>query len=266
VPGLVDKLEFAEDCGFHILAESQNNFTAAYLLPMLDELISNNQAQGTVVILDTLKKFTDVMDKRKSSAFSDDIRRFAMNGGTVVCLAHTNKNLDSDGWPIYGGTSDIHADCDCAYIVKATDVDNETNTKIAQFRNIKKRGDVAGFANYRYSVAEGLSYRELFDSVESLDDTEMDSLDAATEIRNDSACIDAVTRCINDGVTTKMNLVTAVAEQTGMSKRAVKTAIERYTGTDPLTHHWTFVRGERGAQVFSVLDSTSADVPSEDQD
>jgi len=104
--GLIEKLKFADEYGFHLLAEGYNGFRANDLLGILAELIMNDQAMGVILILDTLKKFTDLMDKRMSSRFSSVIRQFVLRGGTCISLAHTNKHRNSDGKPVYAGTTD----------------------------------------------------------------------------------------------------------------------------------------------------------------
>jgi len=63
--GLVYKVGLAEKYGFQMLAPSHNGFDSASLQGYMQQLISNGTARNTVMILDTLKKFTDLMDKKK---------------------------------------------------------------------------------------------------------------------------------------------------------------------------------------------------------
>ena len=141
--GLIEKLRLADEYGFHMLAEGYNGFRANDLLNILAELIMNDQAKGVILILDTLKKFTDLMDKRLSSRFSHAIRQFVMRGGTCISLAHTNKHRNSDGKPVYAGTKDIIDDADCAYLMYEINLDVDARTKTVLFENIKARGNVA---------------------------------------------------------------------------------------------------------------------------
>ena len=69
--------------------------------------------------------------------------------------------------------------------------------------------------------------------------------------------IDAVISCINEGINTKMLLAEAASERSGASKRSTLQLIEKYAGDDPVLHRWFFVRGERGKQVFTILDISS---------
>jgi hypothetical protein len=252
LPGLIEKLRLAVKYCFCMIAEGHNGFRADDLLDILNDMISKDQCKGVVIILDTLKKFTNVMDKRKSTEFSKVIRRFVMQGGTCIILAHTNKNLGSDGTPVYAGTSDILEDADCAYTLQVIS-DADAPEKVVSFVNIKRRGNVCHRAAYTYSNEEGLSYSDLFDSVKSVDDTELVSLKQSEELRSDAEVIDAVIACIQGGINTKIKLAEAVAERSSVSRRAANKIIEKYAGTDPAMHKWTYSVQGRGAKVFCLL-------------
>ena len=256
--GLVEKLKFADEYGFHLLAEGYNGFRANDLLGILAELIMSDQVKGVIIILDTLKKFTDLMDKRLSSRFSHAIRQFIMRGGTCISLAHTNKHRNSDGKPVYAGTTDIIDDADCAYLMYEINLDVDAGTKTVLFENIKARGNVARQVAYRYSIAEGRSYREMLDSVEPVDDIEASSLQHAAEIESDAQTLDAITECIREGIITKMRLAITAAKRSSVSKRTALRLIEKYTGSNPEIHRWTYTVGDRGAKNYRLLDSIPA--------
>jgi hypothetical protein len=256
--GLIEKLKFADEYGFHLLAEGYNGFRANDLLNILAELIMNDQVKGVIIILDTLKKFTDLMDKRLSSRFSHAIRQFIMRGGTCISLAHTNKHRNSDGKPVYAGTTDIIDDADCAYLMYEINLDVDAGTKTVLFENIKARGNVARQVAYRYSIAEGRSYREMLDSVEPVDDIEASSLQHAAEIESDAQTLDAITECIREGIITKMRLAITAAKRSSVSKRIALRLIEKYTGSNPEIHRWTYTVGDRGAKKYRLLDSIPA--------
>jgi hypothetical protein len=84
---------------------------------MLGQLIIEKQARGKIIILDTLKKFTSLMDKKSCANFGIKIREFISHGGTIIALAHTNKNRSDDGKLIFEGTGDITNDVDCYYTI-----------------------------------------------------------------------------------------------------------------------------------------------------
>jgi hypothetical protein len=256
--GLLEKLEHSDEYGYHTIAEGHQGFSTGRFLKILDELTANDQANGVILILDTGKKFFDPMSKRQGRAFGKHVRLFVMKGGTIIVLSHTNKHRDSEGKPIYAGTSDIVEDFDCAYIMYEAGIDADAETKTILLENIKNRGIVARQASYRYSIAEGLSYREILDSVESVDDTELAALQQSEVIKSDAKLIDAVIACIQDGINTKLKLTEAVAERSDISRRAANKILEKYSGSDPDRHRWNFQVRERGAKEYCLLAPDSA--------
>ena len=256
--GLIQKLKLADKHQFHILAEGYNDFKAEQLMVILERLIANDQAKGIIVILDTLKKFTDLMDKRKSSGFGKTIRRFIMKGGTCISLAHTNKHRNSDGKPVYAGTTDIIDDADCAYILYEVSSDDSSKIKTVQFENQKSRGSVSRSVSYRYSIADSTSYEELFESVQPVTDTELSNLKQVEKEKADAQIIKAIVTSIQSGITTKMTLIEASATETSISRRKVLNVLEKYTGTDIKRHRWSFTVGERGAKTYFLLDQAKS--------
>lgn len=256
--GLLTKLRIAEEYGFHMLAEGYRDFTAAGFLTLMREMIEFDQARGVVIIFDTLKKVVDLMSKERSSAFTRVARQFVLKGGTLVGLAHTNKNPGADGKPIFSGTSDLRDDADCAYTARPLPIEASGSEKAVVFENIKRRGNVAFEAAYSYTVEPNASYHELLASVRSVDPLQLPTLIAAETARNDEDVIATALECIAAGVNTKMRLAETVAQRAGVSKRRAVRVIEKYTGAARTLHRWNFVVGERGAKVFRILDATPA--------
>ncbi len=250
--GLSEKLSLADEYGFHILAEGYEKFDASMLLHLINDLIEKDQARGVVIILDTLKKFTNLMDKNNASNFTKVARRFSTKGGTIIALAHTNKNLSQDGKAIPTGTSDIRDDFDCAYIL--SQVSSEAGCRVVQFENIKRRGNVALAAAYSYTIEQDVSYNEILLTIQSVSDMEIAPIKQAAAIKSDCEVISAVTSCINEGINTKMKLADDVSVRSNISKRSALKIIEKYTGNDPVLHRWMFKVCERGAKVFVLLD------------
>lgn len=193
------------------------------------------------------------MDKRKASRFGEAARRFTAKGGTIIALAHVNKNKDSDGKSVYSGTTDIIDDADCAYVLDLVTTDEGTHTKVVEFENKKRRGNVVNRVAYSYSIEDGLSYQELLATVSLVDESEIATVKRAEAIKSDTEIINAVIACIGEGVTTKMRLRDAVSEATGISKRAAVKIIEKYTGADPAKHRWTYTVGDKNRHVYALL-------------
>ena len=259
--GLSEKLQLADEYGFNMLAEGYAKFDASMLLDLINDLIEKDQARGVVIILDTLKKFTNLMDKTSASGFTKVARRFSTKGGTIIALAHTNKNLGKDGKAVPTGTSDIRDDFDCAYIL--SQISSEDGCRVVQFENIKRRGNVALTAAYSYTIEQDVSYNEILLTVQPISDAEVAPIKQAAAFKSDGEVIAAVTSCLNDGINTKMKLADAVSERAGISKRSALNVIEKYTGNDPVLHRWEFAVRERGAKVFVLLDQPISEQPSD---
>lgn len=253
--GIADKLAIADEHGFHLLSEGYQDFKASDLLKIINSMVESDQARGIVIALDTVKKFTNVMDKTKSSHFTKIIRRFVLKGGTIIALAHTNKNAGADGKPVYGGTTDIVDDFDCAYTI-ALGLSQSNDEKVVVFENIKRRGNNPTRVAFRYSIESDLSYAVLLSSVEKLDDAQAVTV-AHKPKEDDTKIVAAIEQCITQSINSKMILADAAAKIAGTSKRSALSAIERYTGDDPAVHKWKFAVRERGAKVFTLLDHST---------
>lgn len=255
--GLLDKVHLAEEYYFHMLSEGHRDFRIGEFLGIVTELVENNQCRDVIIVLDTLKKFVDLMDKTRSSSFSKVIRRFVVKGGTLIALAHTNKNPGRDGKPIYGGTSDIIDDSDCAYTLAPVTSAADSSEKVVEFVNIKRRGNVAQNAAYGYTVESGISYNEILLSVRPVDPMQLAPMKQAEQLKSDAEVIAAVKVCILEGINTKMKLAEAAAAKAGISKRSALMLVEKYAGSDPAVHRWKYSVGERGAKIFEVLEPAS---------
>jgi archaellum biogenesis ATPase FlaH len=254
--GLVYKTSLAEKHGFQMLAPGHNDFESVALQGYMRQMIDDGTASGTVIILDTLKKFTDLMDKKKGSAFMDRAREYISNGGTLIMLAHTNKNRDADGKAVFSGTSDVVDDCDCVYILD--EVAKTNTTKQVLFENIKCRGDVANELAFSYSVEEGKHYQYRLESVEPADKNATakakEEKIAADARAKDQEVIDAITEAIEQGITQKTPLIVAAHDCSGISRRRLTTVLTRYKGTDfSKGDLWREEVGDKNAKNYHLL-------------
>ena len=200
----------------HMLAPDHNGFKVAELVKHLRQLIKSDTARGVIVVLDTLKKFANLMDKQIASAFMATARSFVSHGGTLILLAHTNKRRDGDNKLIAGGTSDVIDDADCAYIIDAKKTGLGDTRKMVIFENTKSRGDVERELCFSYSVQKQQSYSALVNSVErhSQDDLykAKAEAEAAENLEKDLPVIEIIKEVIGSGITKKTDLVTKVSE------------------------------------------------------
>jgi len=253
--GLAYKLSLAEDHGFLMIAPGHKGFKSEMLPGILMEKVESDTASGKIFILDTLKKFTDLMDKGAASQFGDAIRQFVSKGGSTIMLAHVNKHTDANGKVIYAGTSDIVDDADCCYTLET--IEEDGINKVVEFTNFKNRGDVVKKALYLYGNVEGLNYKELLDSVIELDDQESKRIAARNIMRDklekNQGIIDEITATINSGVTTKTELVNKVQGATGESKKRVIAVLTEHTGSDTNRGEiWMCRIGERNTHLYQL--------------
>ena len=253
--GLTYKLTLAEQSGFLMLAPGYHGFKSEMLPDVLMDMVTSDAAQGKVLILDTLKKFTDIMDKRAATKFSDVFRQFVSKGGSIIMLAHVNKHSNAEGKVLYAGTSDIVDDADCCYTLEVID---ETNTeKIVEFTNFKDRGDVAKKALFSYSSTDGLLYGDLLNSIVELDDSESKRISALNTIKGildkNGTLIDEIKDAINNGITGKVKLIEAVRNATGESKKRVIHVLKEHTGSDTRkAQFWTCRIADRNEHIYKL--------------
>ena len=245
--GLLEKSRLAQDLGFHMIGTGYNGFSPTNFRVAMEEMVRTDAAKGVVVVLDTLKKFVNLMHKEQSSEFAGLIRQFTTKGGTVIALAHANKRPDAEGNPVYSGTTDIVDDSDCAYTIKQ--ISDQDGCKVVEFTNIKRRGDVVASAWYRYST-EKLTYAARLQSVQAVQVDDVLSLKQEAALASESPVIDAITSCIREGIQTKMVIAKEVANRCRCSRKQAIQVLEKHTGDDPTSHRWHYEVRARGAQFF----------------
>jgi hypothetical protein len=256
--GMSKKMRILDDLGCHTIIPGFAGFKASNLISNLREMAEKDQAKDTLIIIDTIKKFTSIMDKKDSSNFADSCRQVAMRGGAVVGLAHTNKNPDANGKLRYAGTTDLIEDSDGAYMLSSVGEAN-TSERIVQFQRLKTRSDSPEQAAYAYSSEAGLSYEERVASVRPVDPDALHGFQVEAAQRNDAELIEATLACLAEGIVTKMALAKEVSNRLGVSQRDSVRLIERYTGTDPAFHRWNYTVASHGKHVFAALTDPAAD-------
>ncbi len=258
--GLVTKLEIAEKLGFNMLAPEHKGFKAKNFATYIQQTISGDGARGKVIILDTAKKFVDLMDKTQSSEFGKIIREFVLQGGSVIMLAHVNKHRDGEGKVVFAGTSDLVDDADCVYIMDVIEK-TATGTKTVSFENIKSRGEVAQRASFTYERAEGNGYKGLLDSVRELNKEDIQTARKNAEIARllhvNHDAIDAILASMNDGLTLKTAIISDAANRSIVSSNKIKKTLHQHTGEDYLAgHRWTLTinKAENNAHLYKPLE------------
>ena len=254
----VIKIEIAEQFGMHMLIPNHRNFKAKNMLPLIRGLIEQKKARNKIIVLDTLKKFTDLMDKKSASEFGNIAREFIAAGGTLICLAHTNKHKDADGKGIYAGTSDIVDDSDCVYIIDKIGVDDLTGKHVVEFTNIKARGDVHTTASFEYTRDAGQTYQQLLGSVVRMDSQAVEVVKKKTAIEKqlelDEELIDAIRDCINAGPLPKNEMISKINKDSGFTHKQIRQVLRRYTGYSYADGaRWAEAKGDKNKSIFTLL-------------
>lgn len=258
--GLVTKLEIAEKYGFNMVAPGYYDFNVNEFADYMTAMVKGDQCQGKVIILDTLKKFTNIMDKKLSSDFGKVMRSFVSKGGTMILLAHTNKNRDNDGKVVFSGTSDIVDDVDCAYTIDVSD-NSDGSIKTVVFENIKSRGDVEQNIAFNYLnkvTVEGGGYLALLDSVTRISEKEAQQARTQIEIEEklekNMNIIEAIQEALEGGEIGKTDLIESAHQLSGVSKERVTKTLNTHSGKDwSKGHRWTKRKGEKHSYFYRLI-------------
>lgn len=257
--GFAAKMRLMDDLGVHTLAPGFKGLKSENLITVLHDVATQGKARGTLIIIDTVKKFVSLMDKSKASAFSEACRQVAVNGGAILGLAHTTKNPNPNGKLRYAGTTDMVDDCDAAYVMTPREGEVCKGEKVVLFDNIKRRGNNAQRVAYAYAGEGDISYEERLASVHEVDPDQLEDFGRIEAERADADVITVVAACIADGVTAKMALGKEAAVRAKISERAAIRLIETYTGNEPSQHHWTYTVKDRGAKIYALLPRPEAE-------
>ena len=249
--GMHEKRTLLAERGVHMLVPGKQGFESASLVVSMREMIDKDQCKDVLIIVDTLKKFVDLMDKRSAADFGTLVREFVLAGGTFFALAHTRKNESADGNLVYTGTTDIVEDFDAACLLTPLAGRGAEGEKLMQFQFIKRRGaNVA--QTYAFDDDPNLPYHERLATVRLVEDAEVREQVSYEQFKDDEPIIRAIRSALGSGVAQKMSVVRAAADKADVSRQKVLTVLDRYTGKNPPTDHWFYTVGERGAKIFQA--------------
>lgn len=104
----------ADQHGYEIIAPDMHiGKSPGDVWKALEEIADgDDDSSETVVIIDTLKKLVDMINKTSIKQFMMIARRLTTRGATIILLGHLNKNIGVDGKKNYEGTGDLRADGD----------------------------------------------------------------------------------------------------------------------------------------------------------
>ena len=145
-------------------------------LRLLSQIREEGQADGKIVICDTLKKFAPVLNKGDMRDVLHVFREFAAAGGTVILLGHCNKHRSMDGRLIYEGVGDLKSDVDNMFGL------DPVNDKFAAYQellviNEKDRSQISFEGGFKYKQTSAVvHYEESVDSVQFMSPDDISEL------------------------------------------------------------------------------------------
>jgi hypothetical protein len=262
--GIFIKSQVAKKHGFYMISPDEAGVSREKILEMLDDISAEGCAEGKIILLDTLKKFADMMSKSSQAALYNTLRRFIAKGGTVILAGHANKHKDIDGNLIYEGTSDTKNDVDCMYSMYQMS-SPEDEKQIVEFRREKDRGEVIASVSYSYQKKKGMHYVQMLDSVQQLGQDE--AQESEREMKHKSltqkyeAEILFIRSTLKTGKKNQSEIIRAFDEseelKDELTKRSIKTTLKNLTN-----YEWKATRDKHNnALVFTLITSWNKSLP-----
>ena len=251
--GGIEKMEMLRGQGITTLIPNQNGFDPANLAKIIKAAIKADACGKMVIILDTLKKFVSTMDKNDARIFNIMVRTFTQAGGTLIALAHTNKNKDADGKSIAEGVGDFQSDFDCAYTIDKAPVITEGAARTIVFENTKLRGPNSMKVTYQYDAGEKKSWAHRFKSIKRIgaDEAKLAEEKAMADAQRekDWPIIAYINSQLDDGPKARTSLISNNLGGNTGSKAQREKVIDRYAGIE-----WGESRGQKGGLNYHKIE------------
>lgn len=221
---------------------------------VIEELIHislvEDDLSNIVIILDTLKKFGDLMNKSKSKQFNSLLRTLTAKGITVICLSHTNKYDDKDGNPIFEGTGDLRNDFDeLIYLIPSTNPDGSITVST---RKDKTRAEIR---DESFLISSDREIKRLDHHVDTL---------AINEYQKNLADDQAVIKFILEHITpisktpTELRTI-AIESKGGFSRSRIDGVLRRYCAGKSPDPKWTASPASTNGFKYGVIDPEYAE-------
>lgn len=180
---------------------------------------STHQLDNVVIVIDTLKKFVDVIQKSASKDFYRLLRTLTVRGATICLLGHANKYKDENGRHVFEGTADLRNDLDELIYLENVELENPRRLQITTDPD-KVRADFKP----RSFVIHLDEDRRVEDCKEAVTIQSPDSM----------TIIGLLKSAINEGNTSQKDIVSFVVERTHHGHKKVKQVLHENTGADQL--------------------------------
>jgi DNA-binding phage protein len=218
-------------------------------------MIDSKTCLGKILILDTVKKFANLMDKTACSNFGGVLRQFVSGGGTAIMLAHVNKNRNEQGKVVFTGVADLVDDVDCSYTLDVVETQGDTRSII--FENIKNRGNVEDEAYYSYCCSTEIDYLKRLDSVRKIDEKVKGKIEQQRRLNfmleKNKEAVNAIFDILSEGRMKKTELIAEVAKRSGISRKKINKALIEHRGDNISQHQfWTEEVGEHNTKTYHL--------------
>lgn len=159
--------------------------------------------RDAVIILDTLKKFSNMIDKKQVRAFLTLMRGLSAKGATVCLLSHTNKYPGDDGKLIFEGTGDLRTDVDNLIYLESAKDDAAQRQEITTWpdkvrANYQPVSYWIDLANNRKVTASKSAITILTDDQRRIRDLAITALQSAKQL-NQSVLVDHISQSVHCG-------------------------------------------------------------------
>lgn len=196
----------------------------------------------TVIVIDTLKKLIDVLDKRFNKAFFSLMRKLTAKGMTIILLAHTNKHRNEQGLPVYEGTGDMRADVD--ELIYFLPVKNPDGSMTVTTKPDKVRGV---FEPVTFTITKN---REVSQEKQAIDVTKLKN--QQDQQAKDQQSIDTITSILT-GLTLNQKDIISKVIPLGLSERNCKAILTKYSDQQTeLPVIWSTKRGTGKEVLYEI--------------
>ena len=263
-PAFLQKARLAREHGITFIGEGFQEFRSDGLMDFMQDVIARNAVAGTILILDTLKKFVDVMNKSEARSFLKVCSEFCSQGGTIIALGHTNKNLDSSREAPFEGTGDFVNDVHRMW--QSTYRNNADGTRVLTLRRIKAREPSVPIVEARFYFEGEMSFAQRLETVSVTTRDESDKCYSNCEdedfcIENESVLskeqeiIAVIEKTLSEGPCVKTYLIDQVRAELTVSKARVQAVLDDHEGDDPEFARWALSTGNsRNAHIYTLID------------
>lgn len=155
----------------------------------------------TVIIIDTIKNFVDMIDKKQVKTILHDFRTMRAKGATIIILGHTNKRVIGSQMReiTFEGTNDIEADVDELTFLHSKKYEAELYQTISTFNKKSRFGGVASNRSYHLDLSSyEITEMDKYDPLDSpAQDGPVPAAKESADIRASGAVVSAIKRGVN---------------------------------------------------------------------